>query len=358
MKRVGKIILGVILAIVLLMAVGILYLTLTEYKPEAVEELEISNPVEKEISLEDGLSVVIYNMGYGANDKNSDFFMDGGTGVLGESKETVQANMEGNLQMLGTLGADIFMLQEVDRDAKRSYGINEVEILGEEFKETMSETYATNYLCKYIPYPFPVTLGRVNSGLVTLNSYQTAEAKRYRLPCPFSWPLRLGQLKRGLLVQRMPIADSDKEVVMVNVHLEAYDSGEGKIEQTKVLTELLLSEYEKGNYVIAGGDFNQCLPGVDMEKYPIVDKSYFVPGQVEKDILPEGWSYAVDNEVPSARLLNEPYDPADEKTQYYILDGFIISPNVSVKKVSNIDAGFAYSDHNPVYLEVEFKNES
>lgn len=358
MKRVGKIIVGVILVVVLLMAIGILYLTLTEYKPEEIEELEISGNVEKEISLEDGLSAVIYNIGYGANDKNSDFFMDGGTKVLGESKEAIQTNMEGNLQILRTLGADVVMLQEVDQDSKRSYGINEVEIFEKEVKGEMSKTFANNYLCKYVPYPLPVTMGRVDSGLVTLNAYQVAEAKRYQLPCPFSWPVRLAQLKRGLLVQRMPIAGNDKEVVMVNVHLEAYDSGEGKIEQTKVLTELLLSEYEKGNYVIAGGDFNQCLPGADMEKYPIMNERYFVPGRIEEDILPEGWSYAVDNEVPSARLLNQPYDPADENTQYYILDGFIVSPNVIVKQISTIDAGFEYSDHNPVYLEVEFKNES
>lgn len=354
----GKVVLYIILSIVLLLVLGVIYLSLTEYKPKEIEDIEIKGNVEKQISLEDGFSIVSYNIGYGANDKNSDFFMDGGTKVLGKSKETVEANMEGNLQILRTLGADAVMIQEADRDSKRSYKVDEIEILEKEFEGEMSGAYSHNYLCQYVPYPLPVTTGRVDSGLVTLNSYQVTEAKRYRLPCPFSWPTRVCQLKRGLLVERMPVAGSDKEVVIVNVHLEAYDSGEGKIEQTRVLTELLLSEYEKGNYVIAGGDFNQYLPGADLEKYPIVDESYYVPEQVEEDMLPADWSYAVDNEVPSARLLNEPYDPDNGRTQYYILDGFIVSPNVIVKKISTIDAGFAYSDHNPVYLEVEFKNES
>lgn len=358
MRRVGKVVLYIILSIVLLLVLGVIYLSLTEYKPKEIEDIEIKGNVEKQISLEDGFSIVSYNIGYGANDKNSDFFMDGGTKVLGKSKETVETNMEGNLQILRTLGADAVMIQEADRDSKRSYKVDEIEILEKEFEGEMSGAYSHNYLCRYVPYPLPVTTGRVDSGLITLNSYQVTEAKRYRLPCPFSWPTRVCQLKRGLLVERMPVAGSDKEVVIVNVHLEAYDSGEGKIEQTRVLTELLLSEYEKGNYVIAGGDFNQYLPGVDLEKYPIVDESYYVPEQVEEDMLPADWSYAVDNEVPSARLLNEPYDPDNERTQYYILDGFVVSPNVIVKKISTIDAGFAYSDHNPVYLEVEFKNES
>lgn len=355
MKKVGKIILWIVLIILLLLVAGVVYLSAVEYKPEEVEKIEVKNKVEKKLILENGLSIVSYNIGYGANDKNSDFFLDGGSKVLAASKETVEQNMEGNLQILKELGADVAILQEADRDSKRSYYVDEIEILEKAFTGVMSRAYSHNYLCRYVPYPLPVTTGRVDSGLVTLNSYQVTEAKRYRLPCPFTWPTRVCQLKRGLLVERMPIDGSDKEVVIVNVHLEAYDDGEGKKEQTKVLTELLLSEYEKGNYVIAGGDFNQYLPGVDIEKYRIVNENYYVPGKVEEDMLPEGWSYVIDNEVPSSRLLNEPYNPESEATQYYILDGFIISPNVKLKEVRTVDTGFAFSDHNPVYMEVEFE---
>ena len=34
-----------------------------------------------------------------------------------------------------------------------------------------------------------------------------------------------------------------------------------------------------------------------------------------------------------------------------VLDGFIVSDNVRVNSVRNIDTGFAYSDHNPVRME-------
>ena len=355
MKKAGKIIIGVFSTILMLLAFGVAYLTLAEYKPEEIEEVQVEGNTGKEIVLENGLSIVTYNIGYGANDKNADFFLDGGKDVLGASKEAVEANMKGNLQLLRELGAEVVMIQEADRNSKRSYKVDEINILEKEFSGEMSGAYSRNYLCSYVPYPLPVTTGRVDSGLVTLNSYQVAEAKRYRLPCPFTWPTRVCQLKRGLLVERLPVAGSDKEVIIVNVHLEAYDSGEGRKEQTKVLTELLLTEYEKGNYVIAGGDFNQYLPGADLEKYPITNKDYYVPGQVEADMLPEDWSYAVDNAVPSTRLLNEPYNPESGNTQYYILDGFILSPNVKVKGVRTIDSGFMYSDHNPVYMEIVFE---
>ena len=41
----------------------------------------------------------------------------------------------------------------------------------------------------------------------------------------------------------MPIEGSDKELVSINLHLEAYDDGEGKAKQLKQLMDLLKEEY-------------------------------------------------------------------------------------------------------------------
>ena len=55
--------------------------------------------------------------------------------------------------------------------------------------------------------------------------------------------------------------------------------------------------------------------------------------------------------MPTCRLLNQPYDPSDvENTQYYVIDGYLISPNLNVERVETLDEGFAFSDHNPVLL--------
>ena len=51
--------------------------------------------------------------------------------------------------------------------------------------------------------------------------------------------------------------------------------------------------------------------------------------------------------------MNQPYDPADTaNTQYYVIDGFFLSPNVRVDSVETVDLGFENSDHNPVLLRV------
>jgi endonuclease/exonuclease/phosphatase family metal-dependent hydrolase len=59
-----------------------------------------------------------------------------------------------------------------------------------------------------------------------------------------------------------------KYLVLVNLHLEAYDDGEGKKAQTEMLKQILQEEADQGNYVIAGGDFNQTFSGTDDSMYP------------------------------------------------------------------------------------------
>ena len=46
----------------------------------------------------------------------------------------------------------------------------------------------------------------------------------------------------------MPIEGSDKELVMINLHLEAYDDGEGKAKQLAMLMDRMQEEVDKGNY--------------------------------------------------------------------------------------------------------------
>ena len=162
-------------------------------------------------------------------------------------------------------------------------------------------------------------------------------------------------MKRCLLVERIKIRGSKKELVLINQHLEAYDSGAGKAAQMKVLTDLMKKEYKKGNYVIAGGDFNHTFPNVDNSKYPIINDKYYVPAQIEKNAFGKGWTIAADGSVPTSRLLNEEYNPESENTQYYVIDGFVLSPNVKLKKIKTMDTGFNYSDHNPVRIDVTFE---
>ena len=349
MKRFFKVLLIIVLVIVAAAAGLIAWLSIAEYRPEAVEELNFTARDESAPALPQGesLTVLSWNIGYAGLGSNADFFMDGGENVKSSDRVRVESNLLNISQLLyGENAPDLVLLQEVDTNSSRTYNIDQSACLA-----GANAAHALNYSCPFVPFPLP-PIGKVNSGVFTTTDYAIDRAERVSLPCPFSWPVNTANLKRCLLVSYLPIEGSDRQLVLVNLHLEAYDDGEGKITQTRQLNEFIQAEYEKGNYVIAGGDFNQIFPG-SLEVYPNTHPELWEPGVLTEDMLPVGWSYAYDLRVPSCRLLNRPYDPEDtENTQHYVIDGFILSPNVTLESVETLDEGFIASDHNPVLLRV------
>ena len=347
MKTLFKILLKILLILILAVGGVIGWLTVTEYKPREVESLDVwAEPAGRTVSVGDSLEILSWNIGYAGLGAESDFFMDGGTHTASADKATVNRYLSAIASYIDAEDPDVTMLQEVDVNSSRSHRVDELSALSRR-----GGWFALNYYCPFVPFPMP-PIGRVESGLFTDTDLDIKIAHRIALPCPFSWPVRAANLKRGLLVARTDVEGTDKELVFVNLHLEAYDDGEGKLAQTKVLRTLIDSEFERGNYVIAGGDFNQVFPG-SLEVYPNAHPENWTPGVLEETMLPEGFSFAYDLDTPSCRLLNQPYDPADTaNTQYYVIDGFFLSPNVRVESVETVDLGFENSDHNPVRLVV------
>ena len=350
MKKFLKLLLILVLVIVLGVGGLLGWLTATEFNPASLEEATVVHAGDVDtIKSGETLRVLSWNVGYAGLGKTEDFFMDGGTRSKPDSRDTVLRYLGGISDTIEKAGADLVLLQEVDINSSRTYSIDERGFLDGGMS---CKSYALNYSCPFVPVPVP-PIGKVNSGLYTMtDDLQIARAERHSLPCPFSWPLRIANLKRCLLVNYLPIEGSNKQLVLVDLHLEAYDSGEGKIAQTRQLMGFLEDEYLKGNYVIAGGDFNQIFPG-GLETYPNTHPELWTPGLLEEESLPEGFRYLFDLSVPSCRLLNQPYDPSDAvNTQYYVIDGFIVSPNVTVESVEGLDLGFENSDHNPVLISV------
>lgn len=345
MKKLLKVLLILLLIVVLALGGLLAFLSAAEYKPKAVEPVDVKGAGTGAVPAQN-LRILCWNIGYGGLGAAEDFFMDGGTRARPDSPETVSRYLEGIRRSIDEERPDLVMLQEVDCDSSRTYSIDETGLLSRS-----ASAFALNYSCPFVPVPFP-PMGKVHAGQQTTADYEIRSAERIALPCPFSWPLRTANLKRCLLVTRMPVQDSEKELVLVNLHLEAYDDGEGRVAQTRQLTDLLQKEYLNGNYVIAGGDFNQLFPG-SLAVWPHNRPENWLPNQLEPESLPAGFRYAADLSVPSCRLLDRPYDPADtENNQYYVIDGFIVSPNVTVSTVETLDLGFQNADHNPVCITV------
>ena len=341
---------GIVLLAIIVVVGGFLgWLTIREYRPADTEPLSIFGTGSETLHAGDTFTVMTWNIGYAALGDNADFFMDGGSMVQTADNERVNVNLGAIAEELLAVNPDIALLQEVDRNSSRSYGIDETVPL----ITTLSghaATFAYNYKVPFVPYPVP-PIGRVNSGLLTLSRYPVMQSDRVQLPCPFSWPIRLGNLKRCLMIDRIPVEGSDKELVVVCLHLEAYDDGEGKIAQTKMLREVLQEEAAAGNYVIAGGDFNQILSTID-NPFPS-QEGMWLPGVLDVSAFSEGWQFEMDERLPSCRSLDQPLVGADmDSFQYYLIDGFIVSAGLEVLSCETQDLGFVNSDHNPVVMQV------
>ena len=346
------ILLGILAAVLVLV---VLVLTVTEYRPGDKEEITVEGNAVGTLQVGQELKIMSWNIGFGALGDNADFFMDGGTMVNPSSKARVLENMDSILGVCKEEAPDILFLQEADRSSDRSHRVNETAMFAEAFPD-MQHVFANNFKVLFAPFPIP-PMGKIDSGLQTLSSYPIAQVERISLPCPFSWPVRTSNLKRCLLVSRIPLENSEKELVLINLHLEAYDNGEGKIAQTLMLSVILEEEAQKGNYVIAGGDFNQIFSSEEPNPYPPQEGKWQV-GQIDVNEFKGDWQFLADRTVPSCRSLDQPYAGADkEGFQYYLIDGFIVSGNLKAESCKGLDLGFTASDHNPVVLTVQLTAE-
>ena len=80
-----------------------------------------------------------------------------------------------------------------------------------------------------------------------------------------------------------------------------------------------------------------------------------------KSPLIEGYSVVASDNVPTCRNNDIEWD--EEKTYKCVVDGFIVSNNIEIVTHYNVETkngnkgidGFAYSDHQPAYIEFKLK---
>lgn len=344
-----KILLVIALLIALALGIFLLYSTLTDVTPE--EKIEVPSEGSSTAKIDsNSLSLLIWNIGYCGLGAEIDFFYDGGS-VSVTPKDKVEKYLTGMKKFLATQKEqDFIMLQEVDYGSRRSHYTKQ----DEETKSvlsSMNSTKAFNYDVQFVPLPFSQPMGRAYSGLQTLSPYKSVGNTRYQFPGNYAWPNKLFFLDRCFLLQRFPYAG--KELIVINTHNSAYDNGDLKRQQMHYLKTVLEEEYEKGNYVVVGGDWNQTPPSFDNTTFvkPGGEKPYDqIP--VKQDYLP-GWKWAFDPSVPTNRKVRSPYNKSTTFTT--VIDYFLLSPNIEVESVKGINLDFESSDHQPVEVKIRLK---
>ncbi len=179
----GKIIVAVALALAILVGGLLGYLTVTEYNPAYAEVAEPGTVSATQKLATTDIKLLTFNTGYGGLGEDADFFMDGGSSVNPQSKSVVTDNMIGIEGILREADADFVMLQEVDDDSARSFGMNQWRQYEHDL-EQYETRFALNYSCDYVPYPLTEPIGKVHSGIATYSKYDISVATRYSSPAP------------------------------------------------------------------------------------------------------------------------------------------------------------------------------
>lgn len=368
MKIFAITILALIATMILLIGGYVIYVIAQYYRIEDNHKLNVSGSISEQVKLDTSYTVLSYNLGFGAYSPEYSFFMD--TGVMndgtevtgtyakGLNKADVQKNVDGQVKVLKEVNADFCFLQEVDERADRSYDINMVKAVKGALSAHCS-TYAENFHTANLLYPFNDPIGTINAGIVTLSRYKVDSAVRRSFPVTDALIDKLFDLDRCFAVHYLPIKDSDKNLVLINLHMSAYDEG-GTIRaaQLKMLNGVLAEEYKKGNYVVAGGDFNHCLIADKfdsdeqaLQHFPSDQKT---PDWVKNSVLhnselSSGFSIAASADIATCRGAEMPYTKGINYST--VVDGFIVSDNITVVKENTVDTDYAFSDHNPVLME-------
>ncbi len=359
-KNILKAVLCVVLALVLVAGGYVAYVFLAYHRlpdNQAVSVVKVLR--EEEAAAETGRAyrVLSYNVGFGAYSADYGFFLDGGTESRAFSKDAVYENLAGAFDTVAAARPDLILLQEIDTDGTRSYHVDESALAATQFNEAYQDsnlyyTFAQNYDSPYLLYPFSSPHGANKAGIMTFSAFPIVSARRRSLPIETGLTKFL-DLDRCYSVNRIPV-DGGGELVLYNLHLSAYTS-DGTIanEQLRMLLADMQSEYEAGNWCIAGGDFNKDLLGDSSVYFGASDKQYTWAQPIPPETF-DGVDVALvapldeANPVPSCRNADGPYH---EGQYVLVVDGFLVSPNVTVSEAKVVDAGFAYSDHNPVYMD-------
>jgi endonuclease/exonuclease/phosphatase family metal-dependent hydrolase len=348
LKKILKAVVILIIALWVLFFGIIIYAVISDYKPEEKITIADNGSV---AALPDSVpvSVLTWNIGYCGLDEDMDFFYDGGTQVR-TSREAFKRNYESVMNFLkGNDSVDFIFLQEVDRNSKRSYRTDQHEGISERLN-TASAQFAVNYDVFFVPVPPSSPMGKVYSGISIMGKNIPASSVRYSFPGEYGFLIQLFMLDRCFLVNRYPLSNG-KELIMINTHNEAFDPGEIRRAQMAYLKEFILNEYSMGNYVVAGGDWNQAPPEFKPE---FIDRKINTNQMMlERDFLPAEWTWAYDNNIPTNRTVVAPYNPAVTATT--VIDFFLLSPNVESISVKCIDLKFENSDHNPVIIKAKLK---
>ncbi|NNC69267.1 MAG: endonuclease/exonuclease/phosphatase [Flavobacteriaceae bacterium] len=325
MKRLVRITPFFLLILIVLSAVFFMWASSPQLLEKDYNKL-ISNSNEKNILRDSVHSIVTYNIGYLSGMTNNK--------AVEKPKSLFETNLKNVKHLFSLLQPDIIALQEIDYGASRSYKINQQNELA-----TLGYHYiaqAINWDEHYVPFPYwppSVHFGEMLSGQSILSKFPLVDHKRIVLERVPDNPFYRDALYLDRLAQVVKATINDKELILINIHLEAFDK-DTRIRQFHDVLHIF-NQYATDYPTILLGDFNSNARDRDA---------------IIQELL-------TNNNVGNAAFNKDSIENTFNTTNPFKRIDYIFYTNETIEYIDGTvlnDFGTA-SDHLPVYMKFKFK---
>ena len=321
------------------------------------------------VMLDTTLDCITYNMSYGIMDPDFTYFraenkMANGNSTKGgssraTSKERVIINANGSAELVGkgvNSSVDFILFQNIDVDSTRSYYVDQKNILAESLS-TMAGVFAEAGKSNYVFSPISSPLGRTDSRMATFSNKYIGHRIRYSLPSNSEFMSKYGTNDNCVILTRVRTV-SNKMLSIINVNVDIYEDEDIRQKDLEAILRIMDFEHNTmGNYCLVGGTFGFLLNGtsgafLNNMQSPAWGKQ--LPESFNESILKNiGFritsdEIALDQGIGTVRDMSVAYNKGGSYEA--IVDGFIVSKDISVEKTAVIDNGYLYSSHNPVKI--------
>lgn len=247
MKRLLKILGSLLVLILIAFTVFFFWASSSTMNSKDYEKLDVNNF--ESITNNDSIySIVTYNVGY----------LSGMTNNLpiAKPKKLFEKNLAKVTEEIKKVNPDIIAFQEIDYNASRSYKVNqekEMAKLGYNYVAS-----GVNWDKRYVPFPYwppSMHFGKTVSGQSIISKYPLKDYKRIVLERVEDSPFYRDAIYLDRLAQVLKVVIEEKEVVIINIHLEAFDEPTRK-KQFRFVIDKLFNKYMDEYPTILLGDFN------------------------------------------------------------------------------------------------------
>ncbi len=286
-----------------------------------------------------------------AGSRDLRFFYDGGP-VVSAPQRTVIATLDRLAAGIREADADVVLLQEVDRAARRTAWVDQHAALLARAPHPC-EASAPYWRVRYVPFPPHEHLGAVHMDLSALSKLTIVAARRFplaRMREP-AWK-RAFNIRRGVLEVDVALAEGGV-LRIFDVHLSAFSRGDGTLDrQVAEVSARLAATDALGIPWVLAGDLNALPPGDDARRLP--DGHEYPEATSPIAPLLDRWECP----VPAAERL-EPrfrtYLPPGALDADRILDWVLVSKGVAVDDYQVLRPPGDPSDHRPLVLEARVR---